>query len=203
MTYTENPRLLDIVSQIIDDEITALNGMVINKPPGTGRHRTHQDLIYLPIRPANKILTVWTAIDPATKDNGCIYLLPGSHKAELLYNHTDEDDKTKLMFHGIKNEDYIAPKDKWVYVEMEPGDTIIFNPYLVHGTGANNTQHYRKAISCHYVSSMCHYVDVTGTCQEEVKSQIEAEIKRLGGFLTFIDLWRVKSKKVRGVKSNL
>ncbi|KAJ0171954.1 hypothetical protein K1T71_012717 [Dendrolimus kikuchii] len=202
-TYIEDRRLLDIISQLIGDEITAINSMIINKPPGTIEHSSHQDLMYFPIRPANKIIGVWTAIDPATIDNGCLYVIPGSHKAELLYNHVDVESKNKLLFHGIQREEYIAPKEKWVYIEMEPGDTLIFNPYLVHGSGANNTQYFRKALTCHYVNSMCHYVDVTGTCQEEIKSIVEAEIKRLGGELSFIDLWRVKSKKVRGVKSNL
>ncbi|KAH9628612.1 hypothetical protein HF086_003638 [Spodoptera exigua] len=63
ITYGEHPRLLSVLSQFIGDDITAVNSMFINKPPGSSRHPPHQDLFYFPFRPAEKIIGAWTAVD--------------------------------------------------------------------------------------------------------------------------------------------
>lgn len=45
------------------------------------------------------------------------------------------------MYHGIQNFDSNLPM---VHLEMEAGDTVFFHPVLVHGSGANRTQGFRK-----------------------------------------------------------
>ena len=40
-----------------------------------------------------------------------------------------------------------------VHLEMEPGDTVFFHPVLLHGSGRNRTQGFRRAISAHYTST--------------------------------------------------
>ncbi|KOB59180.1 Phytanoyl-CoA dioxygenase peroxisomal, partial [Operophtera brumata] len=114
MTYSEDPRLLHIVSQLLGEDLTAINSMLINKPPGTTRHAPHQDLYYLPVRPAN-IVGTWSAIDSATIENGCL----------------------KKFFHVLMNEEKYAPVEKRVYIEMNPGDTVFLHPLLIHGSGPN------------------------------------------------------------------
>lgn len=47
------------------------------------------------------------------------------------------------MYHGIKNYDSNHPR---VYVEMDKGDTVFFHPLLIHGSGMNHTQGFRKVI---------------------------------------------------------
>ena len=39
-----------------------------------------------------------------------------------------------------------------VHLEMEPGDTVFFHPILLHGSGRNRTQSFRRAISAHYTA---------------------------------------------------
>ena len=47
-----------------------------------------------------------------------------------------------------------------VHVEMAPGDTLLFHPLLLHGSGHNRTQGFRRAISTHYASADCERPDV-------------------------------------------
>ncbi|CAH0697440.1 unnamed protein product [Spodoptera exigua] len=202
-TYSEDPRLLHIVEQLIGQDITAVNCMLINKPPGTSEHPPHQDLLYFPFRPADKIIATWTAIDPVNRDNGCLYMLPGSHKHNVLYEHKDQVNEAKLFFYGIVEEKLIAPEHERVYLDMEPGDTVFFVSNIVHGSRPNISNSYRKAMTCHYASSECHYIDVVGTPQQNIAEHMEAELKRRGGDLSYVDLWRIKTKQVRGVRSNL
>lgn len=60
---------------------------LINKPPDPGtqtsRHPLHQDLYYFPFRPADRIVCAWTAMEHIHRGNGCLVVLPGTHKGEL------------------------------------------------------------------------------------------------------------------------
>ncbi|XP_042223553.1 phytanoyl-CoA dioxygenase, peroxisomal-like [Homarus americanus] len=89
-------------------------------------------------------------------------------------------------------------------LSMEKGDTVFFHPILLHGSEANRTQHYRKAIACHFASSECDYIDVKGTTQENIAKEIEevAVTKGIEG-LNFKDIWKFRSRLVRGVEINL
>ncbi|XP_072946498.1 probable phytanoyl-CoA dioxygenase isoform X1 [Epargyreus clarus] len=199
-TYTEHPLLLDVVAQLIGNEIMVINCMFINKPPGTSIHPPHQDLHYFPYRPADQIIGTWTAVDHAHVNNGCLWVVPGSHKANTLHEHGLLPGALK-MYHGIIDES-TAPLDKRVHLEMGPGDTVFFHPLLVHGSGANISKNYRKCISAHYAHTKCDCVDVHGTVQDIIAKEVEGEIKRRGVSLDFADYWRLKSKEVRG-KSKL
>ena len=46
-----------------------------------------------------------------------------------------------------------------VHLEMEPGDTVFFHPLLLHGSGRNRTAGFRKAISTHYASATCNWIE--------------------------------------------
>ena len=54
--------------------------------PGTktSRHPLHQDLHYFPFRPADRIVCAWTAMEKVDRSNGCLVVLPGTHKGTLL-----------------------------------------------------------------------------------------------------------------------
>lgn len=79
-------------------------------------------------------------------------------------------------YYGIQEFDPTLPR---VYVEMEPGDTVFFHPLLIHGSGANRTDGFRKAISCHYANGdKCHYISVEGTNQQLLADEILDMMKR-------------------------
>ena len=107
------------------------------------------------------------------------------------------------MYHGIQNYDPSSPR---LHLEMEAGDTVFFHPLLIHGSGMNRTEGFRKvnpmtttphphhthshptslvhplqAISCHYAASECEYISVEGTSQEMIEEEVvELARKRLG-----------------------
>lgn len=82
------------------------------------------------------------------------------------------------MYHGIQNYDPSLPR---LHLEMEAGDTVFFHPLLIHGSGMNRTQGFRKAISCHYAASECDYISVEGTSQGMIEEEVlELARKRLG-----------------------
>lgn len=50
----------------------------------TSRHPLHQDLYYFPFRPAEDVVAAWTAMERVNRANGCLVVIPGSHKGDLM-----------------------------------------------------------------------------------------------------------------------
>ncbi|MEM7220851.1 MAG: phytanoyl-CoA dioxygenase family protein [Pseudomonadota bacterium] len=150
--YAREPRLVAAVQRIAGDALYTISTNIFNKPPGLdGRHPLHQDLRYFRLRPADQIVAAWTAIDPATRESGCLAVIPGSHRGELR-THADPDwDFVNAGFFAAGDIDIEHRK----HVEMQPGDTLLFHPLLIHGSGSNRSDRFRRAISTHYANAAC------------------------------------------------
>lgn len=205
------PEIVQYAESFLGENIMSMHTMLINKPPDAGkktsRHPMHQDLHYFPFRPADRIVCSWTAMQPVNRANGCLVVIPGSHKGELLvHEYPKWENGVNKMYHGIQDYD---PSQVRAHLPMEPGDTVFFHPLLIHGSGMNRTEGFRKSISCHYASGDCHYIDVTKTSQsiiaDEVNDLARKKFKKLTGEdadsidLDFVDIWRMKSRPVKGV----
>jgi phytanoyl-CoA hydroxylase len=154
--YAVDVNLLDAVRSIVGPELITISTNVFNKPPGVdGRHPLHQDLRYFALRPADKIVATWTAIDPCTRENGCLAVIPGSHLAQLHWHDVPDWEHVNSGFFALEDVDIEAR----VHFEMAPGDTLLFHPLLVHGSGRNRSDGFRRAISAHYASVDCERPD--------------------------------------------
>jgi len=155
--YCRNPKLLAWVEGICGPDIKSIHNMLINKPPGVdGRHPLHQDLLYFPFRPADRIVGTWTALGPCTRENGCLVVVPGSQKGELLPHENPGWDYVNFLYVGARGQ---GEETERVHLEMEAGDTVFFHPLLLHGSGRNRSSGFRPAISCHYASAECRFLE--------------------------------------------
>ncbi|KAJ8411315.1 hypothetical protein AAFF_G00173210 [Aldrovandia affinis] len=202
------PQILRYVEAFTGPNIMAMHTMLINKPPDAGkktsRHPMHQDLHYFPFRPADRIVCAWTAMERVNRTNGCLVVLPGTHRGTLReHDYPEWEGGVNKMYHGIRDYDPQLPR---VHLEMEKGDTVFFHPLLVHGSGMNQTQGFRKAISCHYASSDCYYIDVKGTTQENLEKEVQGIAARKYGLddsFTFKDSWAMRGRLVQGERTSL
>jgi phytanoyl-CoA hydroxylase len=94
---------------------------------------------------------------------------------------------------------------RMVHLEMETGDTVLFHPLLIHGSGANRTNGFRKAISCHYAASENEYIDVKGTIQEQFQNEVEGLVKKKNAEAEVVlkEVWQMKARLVCGERINL
>lgn len=154
--YSQDPRILDCVEALIGKDIITLHTMLINKPPNVdGRHPLHQDIIYFPYRPGDKIVGTWTALERATKENGCLVGVPGTHTLEILAHENPDWDNVNFGYFSAQG---VGADERRVHFEMEPGDTVLFHPHLLHGSGRNRTQGFRRSILTHYADAKCEYL---------------------------------------------
>ncbi len=150
--FARNEALVEAVASLLGPELFSLSSNVFNKPPGVdAKHPMHQDLRYFKLEPADKIVGVWTAILPATRASGCLAVLPGSHKLGPLDHDMPDWEYVNFGFYGIDGVDL----EQRIHVELEPGDTLLFHPLLIHGSGTNESDDFRRAISVHYAAGDC------------------------------------------------
>jgi hypothetical protein len=126
--------------------IAAFRAMFMNKPARQGTLLPwHQDRWnYLDRDP---LVTVWTALDPATRENGCVQVIRGSHGLGLLNpEHTS----------GFLSEDNIArhaPDEAAEYIELQPGEAVLLHNWLLHRSDKNATDIPRRAFSVCYMDA--------------------------------------------------
>lgn len=203
------PEVLRYVKNFVGPNVMAMHTMLINKPPDPGtmtsRHPMHQDLYYFPFRPANRVVCSWTAMQKIDRNNGCLVVIPGTHKGDLLeHDYPEWEGGVNKMYHGIK--DYNPDKDHRIWVEMEEGDTVFFHPVLVHGSGSNKTDGFRKSISCHYAASECEYTEQYDPKQEKIAKEIQDLVRKKTKTkvdVSFKDVWKYRARLVCGEQINL
>jgi hypothetical protein len=149
LKYAMLPELLDIVSDLIGDDIIVWGSALFAKK-GTGGKATpwHQDGHYWPIRPLATV-TAWIAIDDVNTDNGCMRVIPGSHKDQVSYEH-DRDDSDDIVLNqalDISKYDFQPPRN----IVLSPGEFSIHDVGLVHGAEPNNSGRRRGGLVFRYM----------------------------------------------------
>ncbi|KAF5293620.1 hypothetical protein FQA39_LY03105 [Lamprigera yunnana] len=201
--YASYEPIVNIVESIIGPNITVFHSMLINKPPNSKQELSklplHQDLHYFPFRPVDLMVSVWTAMEPVTKENGCLVGVPGSHKGQH-YEHDYISDLSVKAYQGAVG---LGNLDLATFV-MDKGDTIFFHPLLLHGSGPNTTKGFRKSISCCYRDSLLKTIPLKGTIQEKIEKEILEIGENMGlGKTTIENFFKVKSVVLKGEPGNL
>ncbi|CAG2175216.1 unnamed protein product, partial [Oppiella nova] len=177
----------------------------------SSRHPLHQDISYFPLRPMDGIVCAWTAMETVNRANGCLVCIPGTHKgAHLEHWYPEWDGGVNKGYYGVKDMPATG-YERRVHLEMEAGDCIFFHPLLIHGSGTNRTQGFRKAISCDYASSDCQYIDVKGTLHEKMADEIMEHVNKsiifnqeYGKQITnYSLLFKTRAQLVRGMRINV
>jgi len=141
-----HPRLGAALQALVGDDMVAVQSMIYFKPPGAKGQALHQDNLYLQVKP-DTCYAAWIAIDPADTENGGMYVVPGTHKLDILC--PESADLNESFTNHLVN----APKGmQAVPAKMQPGDVLFFNGSVVHGSGKNKTANrWRRSFICHYM----------------------------------------------------
>ena len=146
-----HPVFIDVLTRIIGQNVKCMQSMLFIKSSGKPGQAWHQDEIYIPTR--DRSLTGgWIALDDATVENGCLWVIPGSQSRNVLYFqewHGDPRFDCALEAQGFPYTDADA-----VPVEVKAGSIVFFNGYLLHRSLPNRAPSgYRRALVNHYMSA--------------------------------------------------
>ena len=97
--FSRNPKILDVVEDLIGPNIYALSSRFWMKPGQDGTFVSwHQDSAYFGLKP-NKLVTVWLALTESTTANGCVRVIPKTHHGKA-FSHVETYDKKNLLALG-------------------------------------------------------------------------------------------------------
>jgi phytanoyl-CoA hydroxylase len=116
------------------------------KPPYGREKPWHQDHAYFNHPLETRIVGVWISLSKVTPENGCMYLVPKAHLQGPIVHFMRRDWQIcdKDVMELLSSKRVVAP--------MDPGDVLIFDSKLPHGTPKNNSNEYRWALQLHYRS---------------------------------------------------
>ncbi len=136
---------------IIGDNISIFRAMFFNKPANLGvTINWHQDGAggwNLSIAPK---ITVWTALDATCVANGCLQIIPGTHKS-LIPQKGDLLSAEERAVH--------APDEKRLLLELEQGEVVLLHNWTLHRSETNHTDGPRRAFSVCYLDAATRQID--------------------------------------------
>ena len=141
--HAANPKIVDIIAALLGtDDIKMYGDQLFMKAPEVGTaQRWHQDSAsWRDILPMD-LVSAWTAIDPATLDNGCLHFAPGTQRWSML--------------RGPQLAPFLDDLDsgQWpsVPVPLRPGSISFHHSLTLHRSGANHSTTRRRGYAVHYM----------------------------------------------------
>ncbi len=145
-------RMVEAAGAVLDSEspVCHFHTKLMQKEPRVGgAWEWHQDYGYWyknQFMFPDQLVSIMTALSPATRENGCLQVIPGSHKIGRV-NHGFAGEQIGADMVMV---DHCLKTMPLYYVELDPGDSLIFHSNLLHRSSANNSDHPRwSIISCY------------------------------------------------------
>jgi phytanoyl-CoA hydroxylase len=157
MAHAANLAILDVVSSLIGPDIKLFGSQCFMKPPGGIEKPYHQDSAYFHIEP-KELVTCWTALDDATLENGCLCVIPGSHKGQIL-NHDQPWQVGDRVDMQVREKQ--IDRSREIQIELASGSCSFHHSKLLHSSGANHTDQSRRGLAVHYMSARSRWVHPT------------------------------------------
>jgi ectoine hydroxylase-related dioxygenase (phytanoyl-CoA dioxygenase family) len=146
--YFDGP-LVDVATQLIGPNVKGATSQLTFKMKGnTKPFGWHQDNGYGELEPYNALTTL-TALDDTDRGNGCLWLIPGSHKqGQIRVQQSEEQKKTQSEIVVAADDSLAVP------MEMKAGDALIFNCWMLHKSDGNySTDRDRRILFLRYADA--------------------------------------------------
>lgn len=144
-----NPAVLDAVEQVLGPDILVWNTHWFPKFPGDNSYVSwHQDAAYWGLTPP-LVTTAWIALTSSTPDNGCLQVLPGSHRDSLPQRETYAADNMLSRGQEISVQ---LDESRVVPLPLSPGEFSLHHIGIAHGSGPNRSDQARIGVAVRYVA---------------------------------------------------
>jgi len=140
--------VINPLRDILGENIDCFLSQFIFKNPGAWGQPWHQDSSYFNFNKSPQV-GVWIATSEATLENGCLVILPGSHKEPLHEHLTDERPGANYGYTEIKDHDFSDEEP----LLLKKGDVLFFHSFLMHKSYDNKSSERRTAMVYHFAES--------------------------------------------------
>lgn len=142
--------IIEIIKTLIKEKAKNFGSEFFAKPARHGlKSPVHQDNFYWSLSPLNKNkgLTIWISLNKSDKRNGGVFYFIGSHKIGLLNHVPSHAPGSSQTVKNLK----MLKRFRKVYPKLNPGDCLIHNTMVAHGSEPNKSNSPRKGITLRYV----------------------------------------------------
>ncbi|WP_077002838.1 phytanoyl-CoA dioxygenase family protein [Variovorax sp. KK3] len=144
-----HPDILDLMEQLIGPDLILWGSVLFYKRAQQGPVTPwHRDATAYPIEPM-ATTSVWIAVTPSTRENGCLRFIPGSHRAREVGDH-DTTHRPGEYFGGSLDPQTFD-ESQAVDVQLEPGQMVVFDVFTIHGGHANTGMQPRGGYSLRFM----------------------------------------------------
>jgi hypothetical protein len=145
-----NKELLDSVEALLGPNILLYNTSFVIKEPHSKTHISwHQDLTYWGFND-DKQVAAWIALSDATEENGCMHMIPGSHKGGQLPHRTTKD-SNNLLHHGQTIEGVSEEQSRCI--PLNAGEASLHHGWTMHTSYPNKSDDRRIGLTINYIST--------------------------------------------------
>ena len=149
LNHARIPAVLDMVEQVLGPDFALWNSSFFAKPAVDGYATPwHQDGEYWPIRPL-ATCTVWIAVDDATRENGCLRFIRGSHRDARLMSHRTNSSPDLTLNQELLASEY--DEGEAVDLVLEAGQISLHDVFLAHGSEPNHSPRPRRGMTLRYM----------------------------------------------------
>ena len=193
-------RIVDTMEQLLGDEVYHYHSKMSIKQPRTGgAWAWHQDYGYWYQNSClfPDMASAFIAVDPNTRENGCLQVLKASHKMGRI-EHGRFGDQTGADPERVEAASALMDL---VYVELNPGDTLFFHSNLLHRSDQNTSEHPRWSLICCYNTKHNNpYRESHHPSYEPLQKLPDEAIKEMGGklFETQTEFWNPAADATTG-----
>jgi ectoine hydroxylase-related dioxygenase (phytanoyl-CoA dioxygenase family) len=93
------------------------------------------------------VITIWFAVTQSVRANGCVRMIPGSHRLGLQ-KHSSKRDENHIL---NQVDPAVLDESETIDIELEPGDISVHHPLLLHGSKPNTSTRWRRGGSIQYI----------------------------------------------------
>lgn len=152
--FSRTPELAALAAGLGFTAPQLMQSMYIFKQPRIGGEVVcHQDVTFLYTEPMS-VVGFWFALEDATRENGCLWAIPGGHKRGLKSRFM-RDGKGGTRFEVYDPTPW--PQDELVALEVPQGALVVLDGLLPHLSYANRSAKSRHAYTLHIVEGTCDY----------------------------------------------
>ena len=153
-----HPVIAEEVTQLLDArELRLWHDQIQYKPAGTGGvNFWHQDSLYWPlVTPKNTQITAWIALDDVDEENGCMWMVPGTH---LWGDHIEFLHSLKPSGFRSIPEVYQGREARMIACPVRKGAVHYHHALTWHGSDKNISARPRRAIALHFMDEQTSYL---------------------------------------------
>lgn len=152
MELSTLPVMVEAMASLMGPDLVLWRSQFQYKDSGGGAVAWHQDLgfpghLFRPALDPVKNISAWIAIDDSNLTNGCVRIVPGSHKREIERRMTRVGPEDKGLFGRRYKVEYVVDTSDAVALVMKPGQFFLFNESSLHGSTGNPTAKRRMGFS--------------------------------------------------------